>query len=346
MNKQSQVVSLRTTEIIENEAADWLAKLDSGKMSSADRRALKVWLTRDPDHVHALKSLASIWSDMDFLLNEFPVADKTGTPVLLSLLLRTKLRRTKQWSLALVTIFLCAIGLFVWMADQPVTTETAFYVTSVGKRQVEKFSDGSSVHLNTNSMIESDYSKSARIVRLLRGEAMFDVAHDSARPFIVFAGDSEIKAIGTKFVVRMTSENIVVTVTDGQVQLSKRTKRSDTTVSTQEQEVTVVSEGEEAEVHDKIPTPQLKEIQDDELKRRLSWLDGQLIFNNERLEQVIKEISRYVPDRIIIDDAELRDVRISGRFVIGDTDALLEAIEVSFKVKADHVDDQIIHLSR
>jgi transmembrane sensor len=144
----------------------------------------------------------------------------------------------------------------------------------------------------------------------------------------------------------MNSENIIVTVVDGQVQLSKRTQGTDTTVSTQAQEVTVVSEGEQAEVREKIPTPQLKEIQDDELTRRVSWTDGQLIFNNERLEQVITEISRYVPDRIIIDDEELRDVRISGRFMIGDTEALLEAIEVSFKVKANHVDDQIIHLSR
>ena len=63
MKKQSQVVPLRKTEIIANEAADWLAKLDGGNLSTEDRHALKTWLSRDPEHGHVLKNLASIWSD-------------------------------------------------------------------------------------------------------------------------------------------------------------------------------------------------------------------------------------------------------------------------------------------
>lgn len=340
MKKQSLVVQLRTTEIIENEGADWLAKLDSGNLSAGDRRGLKTWLSRDPEHVHTLKSLASIWSDMDFLLNEFPVTNKTYTPNKFSLSLHTK-----QISLTLVTIFLWTIGLFMWMADQPVATETSFYVTSVGMQQVEQFSDGSTVHLNTNSMIETEYSESSRIVRLLRGEVMFDVVHDPARPFIVYAGNREIRAIGTKFIVRLTSENIIVTVTDGQVHLSKRTEKRNSTVSRKEQEVLVVSAREEVEISE-FATPKLKEIQNNELIRRFSWVEGQLIFKNAELKQVIEEISRYIPDRIIIDDPDLSDVRISGRFEIGDTDALLEAIEMSFNIQADHIEDQVIHLSR
>jgi transmembrane sensor len=341
MNEKSKVVSLRTMEIIENEAADWLARLDGGNLSAEDRAALRSWLSQDPEHGRTLKSYASIWVDMDVLLNDSPNIAKTD-----SLNVFSQLIHTKAASFALATIVLCAVSVIIWTKNQSVAPETSFHVTSVGIQQVERFNDGSTAHINTDSMIETEFSDSARIVRLLRGEAMFDVTHDPERPFIVYAGNRAVRAIGTKFVVRLTSDNLIVTVTDGQVQLSKRSKDTKNVMVGEEQEVILVSEGEEVEVSDKTAVPKTKEIQNDELDRRLSWLKGQLVFNNERLEQVIQEVSRYIPDKIIIDDPNLRDIRISGRFEVGDTDALLEAIEVSFNVQASHNDDQVIHLSR
>lgn len=343
MNKQSQVISLRSAEIVENEASNWLAKLDGGDLSAEDRLALKRWLAQDPEHARALKSLAAIWSDMDFLLNDLPEADTTKGAGIFSLLLNIK-----QVPIALAVVFLCAIGFVVWTVNEGAKVETSFYTTSIGMQLEEHFSDGSVAYINTDSMIETGFSGSARTVRLLRGEAMFDVAHDPARPFVVYAGDREVKAVGTKFVVRLTSENIVVTVTDGQVQLTKRLDHKTISKPEQqeEQEVILISEGEEVEVNNNISKPELKVIETDELERRLSWTSGQLVFKNERLEQVVMEISRYVPNRIVIDDPSLRDVRISGRFEIGDTEALLEAIEISFNVRASHIDDQVIQLSR
>jgi len=341
MNKESQIVSLRTAETIENEATDWLTRLDGGYLSASDRRALKEWLARDPEHARVLKSVASLWCEMDFLLNEFPELNKTESPGLLSLLLRTEYLPT-----ALATALLCVVALFVWIENQPVPTEIAFLATGVGEQRVESFRDGSSAHLNTDSMVEVEYTESMRIVRLLRGEAMFDVTHDPARPFIVYAGDNEVKAVGTRFAVRITSENILVTVSDGKVQLSKRKKVNRSAEVEKEQEAILVSEGEELEISDKAPKAELKKIHSDELQRRLAWTEGQLVFKSERLAQVIEEVSRYVPDRIIIDDPELSELRISGRFLIGDTEALLEAIEVSLNVQANHVDEKVIRLSR
>ena len=348
MKKDPHIISLRTQETIDSEAADWLVKMDAGKLSVKDRRALRIWLSEDPKHAETLKQVAFIWSDMDFVLNNVPDAHQPKAGNILSILFPAK------WlSPAFVVVFLGVMGLSAWLyfpihRGSPV--ETAFHATEVGRQLVEQFSDGSMAHLNTDSIIETEYSSSSRIVRLLRGEAMFDVVHDPIRPFIVYAGNQQVKAVGTKFVVRLTSENIVVTVTDGQVQLSRRQKAVSGTVagegvSEQEQEVILVSEGEEVEIGNKVEAPEVKVVTDEEFERRFSWISGQLVFRNERLEQVIEEISRYVPARIIIEDSELKDVRISGRFEIGDTDALLEAIEVSFNVQANHIDNQVIHLS-
>lgn len=348
MNKYPRIISLRTQEAIDSEAADWLVKLDGGRLSAKDRRALRTWLSEDPEHAQALKRLVSIWSDMDIVLNDLPDTHQSKTRNILSILLPAK------WlSPALIAVFLGVVGLSVWLyfpVDRQSIIETAFHATEVGIQHVEQFSDGSMAHLNTDSIIETEYSNSSRIVRLLRGEAMFDVVHDPIRPFIVYAGNQQVKVVGTKFVVRLTSENIIVTVTDGQVQLSKRQKTEssiavDQVMTGQQQEVILVSEGEEVEIGNKVEVPELKVVSDEELDRRFSWLSGQLVFRDERLEQIIKEISRYVPARIVIEDPDLKDVRISGRFEIGDTDALLEAIEVSFNVQTSHIENKVIHLS-
>jgi transmembrane sensor len=344
MDKRSEVVSLKTAETIENEAAEWLAKLDGGDLTEQDRRNLSRFLSRGPEYVEALRSYAVLWSDMDVLLNQLPdlEAHKTRKP-------DQAFVGSRPVFTPLVAMFVVAIGMLLWMAspfEQPPTMETSFHATGIGEQELETFSDGSTAHLNTNSVIEIEYSESARIVRLMRGEAMFDVAHDPARPFVVLVGDNLVKAVGTKFVVRLDSENIIVTVSEGQVQLSKRNDTAAPTSAKQKQEVILLSEGQEAEIDEKLAAPELKEIDADALNRKLSWTVGQLVFNDERLEQVILEVSRYLPNRIIIDDPELRDIRINGRFEIGETDALLEAIEMAFDLEARRIGPGTIQISR
>lgn len=343
MASKSTIVPLRTLETIEQEAATWMAKLDRGNLSDAERHALRQWLSEDPRHCNSLKELASIWGDMDELLNPSYAneKDELENPFWFS---------GVRWAQALTLVCVLSFAYMGWNTFyQAKLEEVAIYSTDVGSQQVQSLSDGSKAYLNTDSIIETEFSDKSRVVRLLHGEAMFDVAHDPERPFVVYVGDREVKAIGTKFIVRLTSENMIVTVTEGQVQLSRRNEvRSPINVETNfrlEQEVILLSKGQEVEVKGDNTQSVPKAIDDDEMDQRVAWLDGQFLFKDKPLEQVIKEVSRYVPTRIIIDDPELRNVRISGRFEIGDTDALFEAIEVSFDVQVSYIDEKIIRLS-
>lgn len=347
-NKNSRVVVLRSPDIIDSEAADWLSRLDSGELSQDDRRALREWLAQDPQHKLALKDMAAMWHDMDFLLN--PVSgsrneqgeNKIG--LLASMVALWGIKRPVMVMMSLM----CVLGFVLWSSPDHKVTENAFYATAIGKQQLELLSDGSRAHLNTNSVIEVEFTKRLRVVRLMQGEAMFDVVHDPSRPFVVYAGNRVVQAIGTAFVVRLESENIYVAVTDGQVQLSKREESlaQNSTTAVGEQEVVLVSKGEGVKVHDGVSGSAPKPVDTNEFNRRLSWTRGQLVFENERLEQVIKEISRYVPRKIVIEDPELRDIRISGRFALGDTEALLEAMEVSFDIETRHRENEVIYISR
>lgn len=336
--KDSQVVPLRSADIIDSEAADWLTLLDRGDLSKNDRQALKQWLAQDPEHAVALNTMATMWREMDFVLNDQHEEALVSSPFWE--------RFTFGRMAAVATMCLvCTLGVMLW-SNLYVPTEYTVRTTEIGGQHLQTFSDGSTAHLNTNSVIEAEFTREARIVRLMQGEALFDVAHDPSRPFIVYVGNRAVQAIGTTFVVRIESENIHVAVTDGQVQLSKREKATDEVLQPEPQEVVLVSKGEGVKVNNKAPLPKPQPIADEELSRQLSWSRGQLVFDNERLEKVIKEVSRYVPNKIIIEDPELRDVRISGRFALGDTDALLEAIEVSLSIQTKHVKNQEIRLSR
>lgn len=335
MTERSRVIPLRTQETIEKEAADWLAKLDRGGLSQAERAELRTWLSQDQQHQSALKSYCSFWEEMNFFFNEFPSSSTAGDarPDAVGLGLPRMSLTAKILPLVFASVFVLSIGLGLWFGTRLGPTQDSVYVTEVGVQKTEQLADGSKAHLNTNSVIQVEYSDSARIVRLLRGEAKFDVAHNPERPFIVFAGNQQVMAVGTEFVVRLVADNILVTVTDGKVRLSRSSEISD--VPTGAQEAVLISEGEVVDFNmtDKSPPPEPKKASLQEMNRRLSWLERVLVFDNERLEDVVAEISRYVPDQIVIEDEELRSVRISGRFRIGDGKALLEAMKASFDVE-------------
>jgi len=351
-NQSRQIVLLRTAETIDQEAAAWLVKLDAGRLSKKDRGVLRNWLSEDPVHAIALKALASIWSDMDVMLNDFDSVEDIRPFSIAAWLGGLVSIRVAGSVLGSVAVVALVWGFVFSGAVFKAKPEAAFYTTGIGVQRLESFSDGSSVHLNTDSMIEIDFSGTIRIVRLLRGEALFDVAHDPDRPFVVYVGDRKIQAIGTEFVVRLTSENILLTVTDGRVELSKRSKSTNLVGDSKvpqvdKQEVILVSKGEVIEVDDhRVDLPVPKVVKAAEIERRLSWVGGKLVFKNERLDRVIAEVGRYVPAQIVIEDQELRDVLISGRFQLGDTEALLEAIEVSLDIQAIQGDDHVIRLAR
>lgn len=337
----NRIVSLRTEEMIESEAAEWLTKLDGAPLSPQERADLRVWLQQDPKHARSLKAMAEVWSEMDLLLNDPPILPERSEPT------EGFFGFNAGWRFGygIAAMLLCLISIGIWFGVPLINQNTDVIATEIGKQKVVELADGSRAYLNTDTMLETDYTGSRRIVRLLKGEALFDVEKDPLRPFVVYAGDRQVMAVGTKFVVRLDSENIVVTVTEGKVKLSKRTSGQDEPAKSVQEEI-LVSSGQQVSVDNKTAISAPEDMTTSELEEKLSWTNGQLIFKDEPLQKVIEEVSRYVPNQIVIDDPGLRDILISGRFQIGDTEALLEAIEVSFQVKASHIDNKLIRLAR
>lgn len=343
MNVSNKVIPLHTMNTIDDEASLWLVKLDNGNLSEQSRSAFKIWLSADERHLVALKSMADIWNDLDEVLMMINDEDSSEDISLWPIL-------TPVFKPILLAASVSFLAVFIWLA-MPLNVEKQSYATLVGQQMDATFEDGSIIHLNTNSSIETEFSDEKRIIKLIKGEALFDVAHDPNRPFIVYAGDRLVQAIGTKFVVHLESKNIQVTVTDGKVKMSK--VALDTTLSdikelnsaTIKNDDIFIAKGEKV-VTNSNQTPKLTHIKAENIERELSWLDGKLIFDNERLFDVIKEINRYDNIEIVLKDPSLHDIRISGRFDLGDNEALIEAIELSFNIKSQQLETNKILLTK
>jgi len=254
------------------------------------------------------------------------------------------------------------------------------YVTAIGDVVSQTLADGTVLKINTDSQVQVDYSESVRKIRLLRGEAHFAVAHNKAWPFEVYAGKGRVKAVGTAFSVQLTDDMVEVLVSEGRVDLAAvvhNTMASQGVVqdiaqadADKQQEINKaytpelatigsLDIGQQARFYNRAITvdsgsgdanavsdliQQIDTLEEQELERRLAWRSGYLVFSGDPLVQVVEEINRYTTMNVEISDPVLRDIKIGGRFKVGELDAMLSVFESSFAIRVSRLDDQHIQL--
>ena len=368
---------------IDNEAWAWIAKLSGDTQPTPeDIQQLHHWMAQSEQHHQTLKRLSQTWDDMDILSTlAIPRRQQQGLGQwastalvwLLSplLLLWLSLQKTVAYSQSSPARFAMAsvatvgtVGLAVWLN---LHNPTAVYITGVGQQSSHTLPDGSTLTLNTNSKVAIAYQQHRRHITLHRGEAHFDVKPDQSRPFEVYAGTRMVRAVGTAFSVFLQNQQVEVTVAEGKVAVGvqsptvnkqpqlpadpNKTAANAGTQPTVEQPVEVLGNlvaGQSVVIP---PGPQgaMDTITDHEkqsLKRRLSWLEGQLIYAGEGLGEVINDISRYTPVYIELADPALNNIRIGGQFKVGETDALFRVLEVGFGLTVTRLSDYHVKISQ
>ena len=206
------------------------------------------------------------------------------------------------------------------------------YKTAVGGRQQIALNDGSTVDLNTDSVIRVHMSAGRRDIVLKRGEALFHVAHDGSRPFFVTAETTIVRAVGTAFSVRIREDNRVeVVVTEGRVAVgSPRIDTGDQPVLASSAAAVTVDEVA-AVSHGRVS---IKRLQHDEIGRKLAWTAGKLAFLGETLSEVVDEFNRYNLRHVIVADPSILQKKFGGVFTATDLDGFLATLEHSFHVMA------------
>ena len=184
-----------------------------------------------------------------------------------------------------------------------------YFSTRMGETRSARLVDGSVVTLNTNSKISVSYTESARNIRLDQGEALFNVAKNKKRPFIVTASDTVVRAVGTSFTVRFLPQRPVqILVQEGVVEVAHKGVRGSRPIRATAETQAVVAANAPIVVR-AVPHPQVE--------RNLAWQFGRIAFENETLADAAVEFARYSETKITVDPAVAKRT-ITGLFASND----------------------------
>ena len=190
--------------------------------------------------------------------------------------------------------------------------ETAFQ-TGIGEHASISLLDGTRVELNSNTRVQVDYSKGARVVRLDWGEAFFGVVHEPSRPFWVYAGGSWVRDVGTAFNVYLRPDDVRVTVSQGTVEVGSAAASVDAAqIDVRKTAGSVLEAGQQADLRD--GATMIRPLPRAEIQRLLAWRRGKVSFVKQPLSEVVREMSRYTTLEITINDQRLRQLPIGGTF--------------------------------
>ncbi len=347
----SNVTQLRTREERLQEAADWVARFDRG-LRDDEQRAMKKWLDQGAANRDAMLFMLDVWDKSDSLAR---LSELFPEPVR-----RRDRFRPVAWIAGLATAATAVVATVLLSSasieDIPSVGEATaepsdsqILETLIGARKIVELADGSTVDLNTNSLIDVRFTEDRRWLRLQRGEATFTVSHDPHRPFVVVVGETEFEALGTEFNLEIRSEQrIELVVTDGSVRVAARSQRRGGTVEAQPGrpliEPVLVEAGQEFTVGGASRFATM--IDSADIAARLSWRNDNLIFRGATMGDALTEIGRYTTVEFVFLDDELRSEPVVGMFKIGDVQGTLNTLENNFGIQYELANDNRVLLSR
>jgi len=281
------------------DALAWIVRLHSGDETEADRAAFESWKATSGKHAAAAGRAEMLWSSLRPTLKRY-----RGT-------------RRRLSALILVAPLGMALAALAVLRPLPYAELLADYRTTTGEVRTVALADGSVVELDTGTSF--DVGDGGRTLKLYAGQIFVRVAPDPSRPFRVVTEKAETRALGTAFAIRVVGNRERVVVTEHAVRVTEEASRRSVDLG----------EGEALEI---CPRRSVKPYKAD-LDALLAWRNGGLRFRDARFGAVVAEVGRYRYGRIMVLDDEVRKLRITGNFDIGDTDAFLTAASVSLPVR-------------
>lgn len=311
---------VETPQDLHEQAAAWFLKARGGELPRREAERLDAWLAQDPAHRAVYDEVATTWEITDNAAASDPILvmraaalaarrDRHGAP----------LWRSPIWGAAAAMLLLAVIGGGAFGIRSLISpaSEVQVYRTDVGERAVVTLADGSQATLNTATVLAVDYTRRRRGLRLIAGEAWFDVAKNPSRPFVVAAADHQVTAVGTSFNVRLDPGRLRVAVSEGRVRLS----------DTHDAALAAVSAGQSAD----LAASGL--ILGDGGPATGDWRGGRLHFEAATLAEAAGEMNRYRKTPIVVSGPAAENLRISGVFDTGEASSFLDALPLSHPVR-------------
>ena len=315
----------------------WHARLRDGDLDADERARFERWRA-DPANAAALDELERVMARVDALMAT-PEMRAEADAALSAF--KSRERRTPRvprkpflvWggaaAAAAALLLAVLLGAFPGLAP-PRPADS--YQTAVGGREDVVLPDGSRVTLNTASEVRVRFTTAERRVVLDRGQALFVVASDPDRPFVVEADGATVTAVGTVFDVRKDVDGVVVTLVEGEVDVDvgPPARVSETASAAATHTTVPLQAGEQLRVDRARATAERRAA---DVEAALGWTDGVLIFRRTRLADAIAEVNRYTTEPLRLDDPSLAELELSGVFRAGDRNAFAWSLEQTFPVR-------------
>lgn len=296
-----------------DEALDWFVRLEASPGDEELLRKFNLWYGQCPENQEAYESISAVWASPDFAAALKGHDERAGQRGAHRPRHRASVRRrATQWIVSAAALLL--VGAYLYPAV--LIQLEADYATSTGQQQLVSLPDGSSAFLNTSSAIAVDFSDGKRNVRLLQGEAFFDVIHDPNHPFIVAGRYGEAQVKGTAFAVETASDMDRVILERGRVEVRRP------------QDLTAAVELAPDEMVSAF-ADRLSAIEKADVPDALAWRNGRINFAGEKLGNVVTTLRRYYRGVIIVASARAGETRVSGSIRIDDPETALRSLAES-----------------
>jgi transmembrane sensor len=297
----------------EDEAIQWLVRLNSSHFDQKEEQLFTQWLQESPLHQAAYIKAEQLWEHGGALVklrepqkkNIFQFAPWQG------------------WAFACTCLFAVAFTFFIKInAASEYDYETAF-----GEQKELQLEDGSHIVLNTNSKLHLTLNRKQRIVNLTQGEVFFDIKKDG-RPFDVNTAQGTVRVLGTRFSVYQTAADTLVTVIEGRVGLGEKNANQN-----EFKPLAILQANQRLSLQSAKSGMSATKVN---ATTELAWRKKQLVFNGENLNQVITELSRYFPETITLENPDLGAKEITAVIQLSDLKSTLDTLALSLAIEVDY----------
>jgi transmembrane sensor len=309
--------------------------------SVEDDARLEAWLQADERHAQAFARSGAVFD----IFEPHAAAPEllAARRALLGRVRRMTRDRAQGWSLRLpgrrIAAGLAAAALLLAAGGYGLVQRGDIYQTGRGERRVVTLDDGSKLSLDAQTKVQVHYGRDARKLRLLRGQARFDVAHNLARPFSVRAGGRTVVATGTAFNIDLLGTAMRVTLIEGRVLVyADEAPKAAPGKPAEAPRPVELRSGQQLLSTDRARRQVVAAV---DLEETTAWQGGKLVFDDEPLAQAVARVNRYAERKITIADPAAGAIRVSGVFDVGDSNAFLESVTGFLPVAATEGPDGV-----
>ena len=302
------------------EAAAWFARRRDSACTPGEDAEFEDWYGHSEAHARAYAETENAWNQWKQLQSSDRMREMAAAAMAATTPRRRSVAADRRWGpwLAAACIVAAVVVGGVELLPRLLSTPPVTYSTALGEQRTEQLPDGTRVTLNTETALQVRYGHGQREVVLQHGEAMFDVVHDAAHPFVVTTGDGSVTDLGTRFAMRDDSGTAIVTLLQGRVEITSGDAHKQ------------LAPGEQARYGARIAGISVRKVDPAAVT---AWLHGRLDFNGMPLAQAIADANRYSAVKLRLGDPKLADMPVGGSFRAGDNAAIAAALSAVFPVR-------------